>query len=282
MNRCAVGRFPGVRGSWLLPVLLFALLPTPSYSQSVYGRVIIEGDTLGVSGAELTLSDSTGAEVARVQSTDGGEFRLPAPGAGKFFIRASRIGLSTIDVEVVLRDDEAMEVELQMAEEAIPLEPLLVVGRRQIKEGTLDQFYDRMARMKQEGKGQFLNREEIEARRGLSLTMTLQTVPGVWAPGSGQPIQLVSAPGMGGGFCTPNFYLDGLRMPGGFRELDSTDLEGIEVYRGFTERVDGIEPNDCGNVFLWRRADWGNPFDWGRALLAVGAGAIIWALSSLF
>lgn len=279
MKPCHAGRFAYLRDLWLLLALLFALPPSPSHAQSVYGRIVVEGDTLGVVGANLALRDSTGAVVAQVQSTDKGEFRLPAPGAGRYFVQASRIGFSTIDAPIVLGEDEALEVVLRLAEEAIPLEPLLVVGRRRIKEGTLDQFYDRMARMKQRGKGQFLNREEIEARRGLTLTMTLQTVPGIWAPGSGQPVQLVAG---GGGFCIPHFYLDGLRMPDGFREIETLDLEGIEVYQGYDERVDGINPNECGYVFLWRRADWGNPFDWGRALIAVGAGAVIWALSNLF
>jgi hypothetical protein len=60
------------------------------------------------------------------------------------------------------------------------------------------------------------------------------------------------------------------------------DLEGAEVYRGYAESVDGVMPNECGQIFLWRKADWGNPFGWGRALLGVGVGAILLALATLF
>lgn len=263
-------------------LIALTILPASIHAQSVFGRVIVEGDTTGVSGAELTLSDSTGVPLARVQSTESGHFRLPAPSAGRFVIRASRIGFAAIEAEVILREEEAMEVELRMAEEAIPLEPILVVARREIKHGTLDQFYDRMARNKQRGKGHFLTREQIEARRGLELGLILQTIPGVWAQGRNHYPMLANPSADGGIFCRPDFFLDGMPMLSGFRNFDYLDMEGIEVYRGYSESVDGEFPNRCGQVFLWRRTDWGNPFTWGRGLLAAGLGAVLWALSSLF
>lgn len=282
VNDCPGSRVRKLRHPWFLFGALLTLLPVQVHAQSVFGRVMVEGDSLGIAGAELTLTDFTGSEVARVQSSEGGAFRLPAPTAGRFSIRASRIGLATVEVEVALIEGEAMEVELQMAEEAIPLEPLLVVGRREIKDGTLDQFYDRMARMKQRGRGQFLTKEQLEARIGLSLALILQTVPGVWVQGPSHVVQMTN-PGTGGGtFCTPEFFLDGRPMLGGFREIESMDLEGVEVYRGFAESVDGIMPDQCGQIFIWRRADWGNPFAWGRAFVAVGLGALLLALAALF
>jgi hypothetical protein len=243
--------------------------------------VIVEGDTAGVSGAELTLSDSTGVPLARVQSSESGDFRLPAPRAGRFVIRASRIGFAAIEAEAILREEEAIEVEIRMAEEAIPLEPILVVARREIKHGTLDQFYDRMARNKQRGKGHFLTREQIEARRGLELGLILQTIPGVWAQGRDHYPVLANPSARGGVFCTPEFFLDGMPMLSGFRNLDYLDMEGIEVYRGYSESVDGEFPNRCGQIFLWRRTDWGNPITWERTFMALGLGSILLALASL-
>lgn len=282
-NRCLV-RPPTVRPSAaLLPgaLLFLALLPVSVQAQSVFGRVIVEGDTLGVSGAELTLSDSTGIPVAKVQSNETGHFRLPAPGGGRFVIRVSRIGFSAIEAEAILREEETLEVELRMAVEAIPLEPILVVARREIKHGTLDQFYDRMARNKQRGKGQFLTREQIEARRGSDLGLIMQTIPGVWAQGRDHYPMLANPSAGGGIFCRPDFFLDGMPMLSGFRNFDYLDMEGIEVYRGYSESVDGEFPNRCGQVFLWRRSDWGNPFTWKRGFVALGLGAILWALTGI-
>jgi hypothetical protein len=187
------------RWAWVcLPIFLAAFLPIPVLSQSVFGRVIVEGDTTGVSGAELTLSDSIGIPLARVQSSESGHFRLPAPGAGRFVIQVSRIGFAGIEVETILRNEETVEVELRMAEEAIPLDPILVVGRREIRHGSLEQFYDRMARNKQRGKGHFLTREQIETRGSLPLGLILQTIPGVWANGSDHYPQLVNPSARGG------------------------------------------------------------------------------------
>jgi hypothetical protein len=194
----------------------------------------------------------------------------------------SRIGFTDVSVEAELREEESIEVEIRMAQEAIPLEPLVVVGRREIKQGSLEQFYDRMARNQQRGKGQFLTREQIETQSSLPLGLILQTVPGVRVVGSGH-MPVLPNPGAGGGaYCVPEFFLDGRLMMGGFRELYPLDLEGIEVYRGLSESVDGEVPNLCGQIFLWRRSDWGNPITWKRAFLALALGAALWALTSLF
>jgi hypothetical protein len=250
--------------------------------QSIHGRVLVLGDTTGVSDADLTLTDSTGLLLARVQTNAVGEFRLPAPGAGQFHISASRIGFSPVSAGILVRDGEAVEVELRMAEEAIPLEPIIVVARREIKQGTLDEFYDRMARMKQRGAGQFLTREQIESKTQMSLPLLLQTLPGVWLDFSGQSVRLLSTSASDGTFCSPEYILDGRPMLGGYREILALDLEGVEVYRGYSEAVHGYFPNRCGTIFLWRKADWGNPLSWGRGFLAVGMLALGIIISSLF
>jgi hypothetical protein len=264
----------------LLPAFLILFSVNPTEAQSIHGRVLILGDTTGVSGAELTLSDSTELVLARVQTNETGEFRLPVPGAGRFQITASRIGFSPVEAEVRVREEEAVEIELRMAEEAIPLEPIVVVGRRKIRKGTPDEFYDRMARMKQRGKGQFLTREQIEAREGLRLALLLQTIPGVWAERNS--VRVLNRSARGGIFCSPEFFIDGQPALGGQGDILPMDLEGVEVYRGFSESVDGVFPNSCGQIFLWRKSDWGNPITWGRAFFALGFAAVVFALSTFF
>lgn len=166
-----------------------------------------------------------------------------------------------------------------MAEEAISLDPIIVVARREIREGTLDEFYDRMARNRQRGVGQFLTKEQIEARISMRLPMLLQTIPGVWLDSGGESVSLLSTSAMDGTFCKPEYILDGQPMLGGYRTITTMDLEGVEVYRGYSEAVHGYFPNSCGMIFLWRKADWGNPFSWGRLILAGGLLAIAWAVS---
>jgi hypothetical protein len=286
LTPCGVLRYrsfqPRLHGWVLFLVALLALGSEPASGQSIHGRVLIQGDTAAVTGADLTLSDSVGAVLSRVQADDFGNFRLPAPGPGTYRVSVSRIGFSPISVQVQLRDREAVEVELRMSEEAIPLDPIVVVGRRQIREGTLDEFYDRMARNRQRGVGHFLTKEQIENRISMTLPMLLQTLPGVWLSSGGGSIKLLNTGNSDGVFCTPEYILDGLPMLGGYRAIQVLDLEGVEVYRGYSEVIHGYFPNSCGLVFLWRKKDWGNPLSWGRFFLAVGLLAVGWAISSLF
>jgi hypothetical protein len=262
---------------WVVIIALFLLGGSgPVQGQSITGRVLVAGDTTGVAGVDLLLTDSAGLAVARVQSDGSGAFRLAAPSAGSYEIVASRIGLATRRVVVEVGEREVLEVELRMAEEAIPLEPIVVVARRQIQEGTLDEFYDRMARMKQAGRGWFMTREEIEGSGAADLPFLLYRAPGVFLQPvghSGYAIQMRRP----GAFCTPAYFVDGLPA-GGFTPVMG-DLEGIEVYRGRFESVEGYWPNDCGMVFLWRRKDWGNPFSWSKLAIAGGFAALGIALA---
>lgn len=279
-GRSLLGRMAGSGGA-LLAILLLPFGPGRAACQSVHGHVLVEGDTVAVSGADLVLTDSAGSVVARVQATDAGEFRLPAPGPGRYRIQASRLGYATVSADVRLGDREVLEIELRMATEAIPLEPLVVVARRQIQQGTLDEFYDRMARMKQAGKGQFLTKEQLERRTSMPLPLLLQTLPGVWMEGSGGAVSLLNPSPSGGTFCTPEFYLDGIPMLGGYREIHVLDLEGVEVYRGYSEAIHGYFPSACGMIFLWRKPDWGNPFSLGRLFLVIGLAAAAFGVGAL-
>lgn len=244
--------------------------------QSVHGRVLVLGDTVGVPGADLTLTDSLGTLLARVQADSLGGFRIPAPGPGRFTLGASRIGFARVSSLVIVREEETLEVELRMAEEAIPLEPILVVARREIDPRSLEQFYDRMARNKLRGVGHFLTLDQIENRIQSGLPLLLQTLPYVWYRDGG--IRMLN-PGAGGGiFCSPEFFLVGVPMLGGFREIELMDMEGVEVYRGYSEAQEGIFPHPCGQIFLWRKTDWGHPFTWRRAFYAAGLLAVSWAI----
>lgn len=245
--------------------------------QSIHG-LVVSSDTVPVpvAGANLTLVDSAGRTVAQAQASDAGEFRLPVPHPGRYEIGASRIGFSTVRASVLVGEGEAVEVRLSMAVEAVPLEPLEVVGRRAIRSGTLDEFYDRMAHMRQKGQGQFLTREQLEQRERTPLPFVLQSIPGVWLDEGGRSVSLRNNSAFGAAMCQPEFYLDGMPMVGGYREIQVMDLEGVEVYRGYSELVHGYFPNSCGIIMLWRRPGWGNPFTWGRFFLAAGLSAGIW------
>ena len=248
--------------------------------QSIHGRALVAGDTVGVSGANLTLMDSAGLALLRVQADESGAFRISVPGPGEYQILATRIGFSSVRDRVMVGENEFLEVELRMAEEAIPLEPLLVVARREVRQGTLDEFYDRMPRMKRKGRGWFMTREEIERSGAASLSFVLVRAPGVFLQPTGRSGHAVQMR-RPGEFCTPVLYVDG--MPASYTQTPvMEDVEGIEVYRGQFESVEGYWPSRCGIIFLWRKPDWGNPFAWNRLFLAAGFVGLAAAIALIF
>ncbi len=259
----------------LIGAFLAILNAVPSAAQSIHGWVVEDGDSVGVQGVELVLLDLSGASILLIQSDSLGEFRFAAPEEGSFRIAASRLGYASVEVDVDVGEKEMVEVEIRMAAEAIPLEPIVVVGRREIRRGTLDEFYDRMGRNRERGVGWFFTREEIEAKENTRLPFLLHSAPGVFLAGSGEGVQMRER----GEFCSPVVYVDGFET--NYRELQLMDLEGIEVYQGRWENVDGYFPSDCGVIFLWRRPDWGHPFSWGKALAAGGLIGVLIAIAAL-
>jgi hypothetical protein len=290
----------------LAPLALAALLlhgsSAPAPAQLIRGQVLLEGREEGVEGVDVALVDATGRARAATVSDSAGTFNLTVPEPGPWVIMASRLGLATVRAEIDVDEKELVEVELVTAEAAIPLEPLVVVARRRIARGSLDEYYDRMERMRARGEGFFFTRTDLERRDRTPLPILLQTAPGVIASpsgGAGYRLRMTGVRGM----CTPDVYLDGLPMQGGegpasaaveegasslypvrtasegaaqprYATIPILDLEGVEIYRGRSAPPEGYWPSDCGIILLWRKRDWGEPFSWGTLLLVGGLGAL--------
>ena len=257
-------------------LLLYAVGPLEA--QSLLGRVLVAGDTVGVDGVSVTLLDQEGQPLLQVQSDPAGWFRIPLEAPGRYALSLSRLGYRSFEAEFVVGNREMVEVELRMAEEAIPLEPLVVTARREIRLGTLDEFYDRMERNKRRGMGRFITREDVDNTPVATTAHLLATIPGVYMVPAGNTGWVVRMRERGE-YCTPDYYLDGL-LTSWDRLPPMEDIEGVELYRTRFELVDGYWPSTCGVVFLWRRPDWGNPFSWSRLIMAGGfvSAALLFAL----
>lgn len=83
-------RRPSFRvGTWIALGLLTGAQPV--VAQTVRGRVE-QADGVPISGAFIMLEDSAGVVSSRVLSTESGSFRITAPAAGSYRLRADRIG----------------------------------------------------------------------------------------------------------------------------------------------------------------------------------------------
>ena len=267
------------RLSTFLAFLLLLSPSSPLLAQSIHGRILVAGDTLGIDGVTVSVTDSAGVTLAQVQTDDFGWFRVALELPGTYRIHALRLGFTSTNAMILIGEREMVEVEMRMAEEPISLAPLLVVARRRIREGTLDEFYDRMARMEQKGRGYFITSDEIEGSGGASIPLLLHRVPGVFILPTGMSGHEITMrrPGQ---YCSPTLYIDG--RPADYSLMPvMEDLEGVEVYRGRFEVVDGYWPDECGIIFLWRKNDWGNPFTWKRTFVFGGFGALFLAIALL-
>lgn len=257
------------------------LAAAPASAQTVItGTVLGQATEQPIEGVELVLLDEGGTIHNETRTDSDGWFRFAVPGGGRWIIAGSMIGYAElrsdpVDIEVL----ETVVVEVRMAVEAVPLEPLVVTSRISHINADLKAFYDRMARGRRSGLGRYISREDIERASALEPTDLLRTMAGVrivrGTPGRGKGIR------MSGG-CIPAVYVDGAHV-NRFNPRDSLDdfvgatsIEGIEVYRGAGAQVGRFyDPGGCGLVLVWTRrgAPEGSPFSWTK--LAIGAGLLI-------
>jgi hypothetical protein len=266
----------------VLPLLLFFVGLSGLEGQTIRGWVLIAGDTVGVDGVTVALSTQGQEPLLQVQSDEYGFFQLPVPQPGTYTLALSRIGFRSFEGQVSVGENEMVEVELRMSEEAIPLDPLVVTARRQIQRFTLDEFYDRMERNKRRGVGNFITREEVEASSTANTTLLLATTPVLYLEPVGDHTGWSVRMRQAGTYCTPDYYMDGL-LTSWERLPPMEDVEGVEIYQ--TDRMETVEgdyPSECGAVYVWRRSDWGHPFSLRKLIIAGGFVAAAWALSLIF
>jgi hypothetical protein len=285
---------PGLRvASWSVVWVLAALAGigarvTSVEGQRVEGQVVADGTRAPVMGAQVVLVDVDGVGRASMRTDSIGAFTLDAPGAGRYRLRVERPGYQPYDSPVLpLERGETIAVEVRLGPGAIPLEPLVVVGRSRPLPGRATEFHER--RNHPARTGFFITREDMEKNGlGARTSDVLVRAPGVvltpipgYQPGAipGFRVNMLgSAAGEMDGVCTPALFLDGapLRQAGGFSiddVLDPSTLEGIEVYsRMAAAPVQYAMGNDCGVVLFWTQLpEQGNDWNWKR--LTVGAAA---------
>ncbi|MBV9774238.1 MAG: carboxypeptidase regulatory-like domain-containing protein, partial [Gemmatimonadetes bacterium] len=112
-----------------LPALARAQGGAAGEGASVSGRVT---DTTGapVPGAAVRVLRSDGTALRSGASDAGGEFRLAGLPAGRFRVRAERIGYGVAEREVRLARGEALRVELRLIAGAVQVEELVVRSTR--------------------------------------------------------------------------------------------------------------------------------------------------------
>jgi len=278
-------------GAFLLAALLCA--PALAHAQAVRGTVVEEGSAQPIAGALVQVLQR-GEPVAHARTDSAGVFVIPPlPRPGSILIRVTHTFYTAVDsLAVQVQPGEAVTLELRMARTTVPLEPLVVTARSELR---LAGFQERMRRG--DGFGHFITRSDIDARPAARTTDLLRNVAGVQVSsigrgGADEPVpigtpdvtnprvQIITMQTPTGG-CMPALYIDGMPVhifaDSGIDDFLKPDMiEGVEVYpRSIGAPPEFVDPNDCGVVAFWTRAasDRGGAFSWLRA--AAGAAAFL-------
>lgn len=206
-----------------------------------------------------------------------GRFAFGAVADGRYRIAMSRIGYQTLADSLVYETALGLRIDAELVQEAVELDPLLVVAEARSRNLESRGFYQRMRR----GMGRFVTRAEIQGRNALQVSDVLRTIAGVHMT-SGGSFRTDGVVLLRGG-CVADVYVDGVRTIPPFpvdAMLQPDDLDGVELYRG-AEMPAEFGTTSCGAVMLWTHVPnpgtRGAPFSWRRVLAVLGfvAGAFL-------
>jgi hypothetical protein len=255
----------------LLISLLISAPPATAAAQVVRGQVVDEGGS-PVSTAAVSLLSVSEEVLRTVEADEEGYFRLEADSTGVYLLRVERLGYESMNTPPLpVEEGSTVVVELRVAVDAIPLEPLLIRQRSWTRrqDPLIQDFYER----REAGHGHFIAREEIEARQPSELSDLFEGMPGVTRPRwGGDDVRFRIAQlsrlwtGTQEGDCRPSIWLDGMLVrPGGDREAGSQttlddvaspmEVEGIEIYQHTTDipiRYN-TDSSMCGVILIWTR-----------------------------
>jgi hypothetical protein len=203
----------------------------------------------GISGARVVF----GARPEGRTASDG-SFRLDSLPLGTHSLEIRAIGFVPAQRLVhVLEHTEPVDFVLDYRDTF--LDTVVVVGQRVYESPRYQQFLER----KRMGIGAFLDEVALEKRPASYVADYLRKVPGIFIIPTrglgGQQIMMRQA--FGGGYCSPELFIDGMRSQNGAAELEALvipgEIRGIEVYTR-----SGVVPPEfttlgagCGSIVIW-------------------------------
>lgn len=240
-----------------------------SGTQGVQGFLLDQRSGTPIRSAEVVLEGEMGTGRVTGETDDRGFFRLQTRVPGDFLLSARALGFARVEGQSVeVPPGKLAVLELQMAPEALELEPLLITAEARTFHLEMEGFYQRKDRGLDTGI--FLAPEFIEERMprrttdlfyGMLGTRVVDTQIGEQGVYFRAGERLSSG---GLAVCWPMVYLDrqlirtgGLHGdPAALNEIiDPFELAAVEVYRSAAEIPPQFNgPNaGCGAIVLWTK-----------------------------
>ncbi len=274
----------------MMVVLVVVGMSRAAEGQVVSGRLLDVETNEPIAGGVLTLVPEDGRRVVSVVTGEDGSYRLEAPGPGRYFVEARRLGYRAwIDGPIELGPGDDWESEYHLVALPVQLDPVEVTVPATVYEALLERvgFYERQ----KTDFGHFITRDEIERRAPRRVTDLLSAVPGVrLIPSSGglsrSSVGLRGSILSQGGPCHPRVFVDGLLVILGDARVRGTDVYGFPeqeteanaaadpAERSEIALDDFVEPNDVEAVEVYRRAS-EVPVQFGGMSTATQCGVIV-------
>lgn len=238
-------------------------------SADTTGLVLVSVPLAGVARRDLFLRGTS-----TVRGTVLSERRRPIPNAhvgpvgreravvtdsaGAFFLGGIPAGTQTLEVRALgyaadykplhLRADRDTTIAITLTSVRKVLDTIRVVAQSMFNQNL--QGFNQRRRF---GAGYFYDADDIRKRGTYDLFQLFWQVPSVRVVYDGfqRTVMMREA----GALCTPELFLDGMRMFGGITNLDllarPADVVGLEVYRASQAPPEFRSMRNCGSIVLW-------------------------------
>ena len=219
-----------------------------------YGTVLDASTQQPIAGARLSSPSVTG-----VTTTDSaGRFNITnvPPGLVRIFVVASSFPRANLTLAFAPGEEMERVLELDSSSTVVEEPQARPIPQVTVEATPLAPMWIRdFERRRTTGRGQYVTRDEIEARNYNRLSDVMQVMRGVTLDcgggGSGCQIRMVRAPMQ----CYPEYWVDGQLNNAWGPVIPVRDIEALEVYTGpadtpgeFAGRNSG-----CGTVVIWTR-----------------------------
>lgn len=241
--------------------------PTVSEGTGIQGlQGIVREPETGepVRAVEVTLRRSPGGVVAVGTTNTRGFFRLQTPLPGDYLLSLEALGYASVrGEEVAVSMGKLTVLEIQLAPEALALEPLVITAEPRAFHLEMEGFYGRQETGLHTGI--FMSPKILEERQPLRVTDMFFEIPGtrvIETQVGGRGVYFRSGERFNE-ICWPMVFMDRqLLRSGGFEdpaELDELaqafDVAAIEVYRSAAEippEFNGANAG-CGVIVMWTK-----------------------------
>ncbi|MCI0435500.1 MAG: Plug and carboxypeptidase regulatory-like domain-containing protein [Gemmatimonadetes bacterium] len=222
-----------------------AVAPASDRRGSIVGRVIDRASGDPIVSADITLNRSV-----RAISNAEGRFAFPLVAAGRGHLAVEHLGYAAENDSIDIRGDQVNDVVVRLGRRPLKLDAIRVEVRSDWL--TRNGFYTR--RDDPGNFGYFLGREEIELRAADNLPDLLSRAPGIRIDytGPGRRNVVVRRSYGTSGECSPDLYVDGMRLRGAFNDISPLAIEAIEVYVGPDAPIEYLSIA-CGVVLVWTK-----------------------------